>query len=145
VTKAFLRDLYGGGQAPRLKVIGDISCDIDGAMECTIRATDPREAVYVYDPAMDAALPGVQGRGPVVMAIYNLPAEIPLESSVFFSQSLLPFMPGIARADFGGTFQSCDLPAPIRKAVIMFKGEFTPEYRYMQEFLKMQAPGEAQP
>ena len=69
VTKAFLRDLFGGGQDPRLKVIGDISCDIDGAMECTIRATDPREAVYVYDPAMDVALPGVQGRGPVVMAV----------------------------------------------------------------------------
>jgi len=142
VTKAFLRDLFGGRQDPCLKVIGDISCDIDGAMECTIRATDPREPVYVYDPAMDAALPGVQGRGPVVMAVYNLPAEIPLESSVFFSQSLMPFIPGIARADFGGSFQDCELPDPIKKAVILFKGEFTPEYRYMQDFLRTPAPGE---
>jgi len=142
VTKAFLRDLFGGREDPRLKVIGDISCDIDGAMECTIRATDPREPVYVYDPFLDAVLPGVQGRGPVVMAVYNLPAEIPLESSVYFSQSLMPFMPGIARADFSGSFQACELPTSIKKAVILFKGEFTPEYRYMQEFLNIPAPGQ---
>ena len=70
------------------------------------------------------------------MAVYNLPAEIPLESSVFFSQSLKPFMPALARADFGGSFESCELPPPIRKAVILFKGEFTPAYRYMADFLK---------
>jgi len=145
VTKGFLRDLFGERPDPRLKIIGDISCDIDGAMECTIRATDPREAVYVYDPVLDVALPGVKGRGPVVMAIYNLPAEIPLESSVFFSQSLMPFIPGIARADFDGSFQDCELPAPIRKAVILFKGEFTPEYLYMQDFLKNPTPGAARP
>jgi alanine dehydrogenase len=136
VTKTFLRTLYGGSRPPRLKVIGDISCDVNGAMECTIRDTDPRDPVYVYDPAADAAIPGVQGNGPVVMAVYNLPAEIPLESSVFFSQSLMPFMPAIARADFRGAFEDCELPPPIKKAVILFKGEFTPAFRYMADFLK---------
>jgi alanine dehydrogenase len=136
VTKAFLKTLYGGPTPPRLKVIGDISCDINGAMESTIRETDPREPVYVYDPAADAAIPGVQGPGPVVMAVYNLPAEIPLESSVFFSQSLMPFMPAIAKADFRGTFESCELPPAVKKAVILFRGEFTPEYLYMKEFVR---------
>jgi alpha-aminoadipic semialdehyde synthase len=136
VTKKFLRTLYGGATPPRLKVIGDISCDVGGAIECTIKDTDPRDPVYVYDPTADAAVPGVRGNGPVVMAVYNLPAEIPLESSVFFSQSLKPFMPALARADFGGSFESCELPPPIRKAVILFKGEFTPAYRYMADFLK---------
>jgi len=136
VTKAFLRTLYGGPTPPRLKVIGDISCDVNGAMESTIKETDPREPVYVYDPAADAAIPGVQGPGPVVMAVYNLPAEIPLESSVFFSQALMPFMPAIAAADFGGTFEACELPPAVRKAVILFKGEFTPAYRYMMEFVR---------
>jgi len=136
VTKKYLRALYGGAEAPRLKVIGDISCDINGAMECTIKDTDPRDPVYVYDPAADAAIPGVQGNGPVIMAVYNLPAEIPLESSVFFSQSLMPFMPALARADFRGAFEDCELPLPIKKAVILFRGEFTPAYRYMADFLK---------
>ncbi|MFQ6089815.1 MAG: hypothetical protein ACE5LD_00025, partial [Candidatus Bipolaricaulia bacterium] len=40
VTKGYLKRLYGEGR-PRLRVIGDISCDIEGAIECTLRATDP--------------------------------------------------------------------------------------------------------
>jgi len=136
VTKRYLRTLFGAPQPPRLKVIGDISCDVNGAIECTIKDTDPRDPVYVYDPAADAAIPGVLGNGPVVMAVYNLPAEIPLESSVFFSQSLMPFVPALAAADFRGTFEDCELPPPVKKAVILFRGKFTPAYRYMADFLK---------
>jgi len=72
----------------------------------------------------------------VVMSVDNLPAEIPLESSVFFSQCLNPFIPAIAYADFSGTLEGCWLPEPIKKAMILFRGEFTPEYGYMQDFLK---------
>ena len=57
----------------------------------------------------------------------------------------MPFVPGIARADFGRSFQDCELPAPIRKAVILYKGEFAPEYRYMQDFLETGVPGEVRP
>ena len=69
------------------------------------------------------------------MAVDNLPAEMPLESSVFFSQTLKPFLPALAAADFGGTFEACDLPDPIKRAVVLFKGEFPPSYRYMQAFV----------
>jgi alpha-aminoadipic semialdehyde synthase len=78
---------------------------------------------------------GFEGNGPVVLAVDNLPAEMPLESSVFFSQTLRPFLPALAAADFGGTFESCQLPDPIKRAVILFRGEFPPSYRYMQEFV----------
>jgi alpha-aminoadipic semialdehyde synthase len=135
VTKGFLKWLYGATVPPRLRVIGDISCDVNGAMESTVRATDQDEPVYVYDPAADAALPGFEGKGPLVMAVDNLPAEMPLESSVFFSQTLRPFLPALAGADFGGSFEACDLPEPVKRAVILFRGEFPPSYRYMRSFV----------
>jgi alpha-aminoadipic semialdehyde synthase len=136
VTKKFIKKLYGEKTRPRLRTIGDISCDVEGGVECTVRATDPNEPVFVYDPEKDAALLGFDGKGPVIMAVYNLPAEIPLESSVFFSQSLKPFMPEIARADFEGPFERSALPDPIKKAVILYKGQFTPDFQYMMNFFK---------
>ena len=69
------------------------------------------------------------------MAIDNLPAEIALESSIFFSHALLPFVKGIAEANFSGDFNDSQLPDSIKKATIVFKGEFTPDYEYMRSFL----------
>lgn len=136
VTKRFLNHLWQSQPLPRLWVIGDISCDVEGSVECTIRSTDPGNPVFVYDPVEDEAVNGFEGRGVVVMAIDNLPAELPLESSVFFSQALKPFVPAIARADYSGDFADCSLPDPIKKAVILYHGEFTPDYRYMKNFIK---------
>jgi alpha-aminoadipic semialdehyde synthase len=69
------------------------------------------------------------------MAVDNLPAEISLESSVYFSQTLLPFIPGLAAADFSNGFARCHLPPPLKRAVILFRGELTPNYEYMRNFI----------
>jgi len=91
--------------------------------------------VYVYDPIERKTLDGLQGRGVVVMATDNLPAELSLESSLFFSDALSPFVPAIAMADYSGKFRDCDLPYPIKKGVILYKGKFTPDFEYMKEFI----------
>ena len=141
VTKAYLRRLYGGeGARPRLRVIGDISCDIEGAVECTLRATDPGSPVFVYDPFRDEAIDGVEGPGPVVLAVDNLPCELPRESSAEFSRILKGFVPPIANwsalsSDRSGPFERCELPPEIKRAVIAYRGELTPDYRYLEEFL----------
>jgi saccharopine dehydrogenase (NAD+, L-lysine forming) len=135
VTKPFLRKLYGGPEAPRLKVIGDITCDIDGSIESTIRATDSENPVYLYDPMTDKAETGFAGRGPAVMAVYNLPAELPLESSTFFSGRLKDYVPAIAGADFRGDFDACALPPEVKKAVILYRGKLTPAYEYLGRFI----------
>ena len=136
VTKEYLKKLYGGPAAPRLRVVGDITCDIDGSMECTIKATEPDAPSFVYDPSQDVARDGFEGNGPVVMAVDNLPAEIPLESSVFFSGALKPLVPQVASADFSGSLADCHLPDPFRRALILFRGQFTPEYGYMKSYIK---------
>jgi len=135
VTRRYLKKLFGGESLPRLKVIGDITCDIEGSIECNVRATSPDDPVYVYDPAEGIALNGFKGKGPVVLAVYNLPAELPLESSVYFSRTLKSFVPAIAAADFTGSFAACRLPDEVKRAMILFKGRLTPDYRYLEDCL----------
>jgi len=135
ITKAFLKTLYGGGNRPRFRVIGDITCDIDGSIESTVRATDSANPVYVFDPFQDKALTGFEGAGPAVLAVYNLPAELPLESSTYFSGKLKEHVPALAAARFDKPFAECGLPDVLQRAVIVYRGELTPGYAYLGKFL----------
>ncbi len=134
VTNESLKQLWKGETFPCLRVIGDISCDVEGAIECTVRPTNPGNPVYIYDPIENKVTDGIKGRGVAVMATDNLPAELSLESSVFFSNALLPFVPALSLADYSKSFEECDLPLPIKKAIILYRGELTPEYEYMKKF-----------
>ncbi|MFC2164809.1 bifunctional lysine ketoglutarate reductase /saccharopine dehydrogenase family protein [Acidobacteriota bacterium] len=136
VTKRYLKQLYEMNDDPTLRVIGDITCDIEGSIECTVKATSIENPVFVYDPIKDEINDGVEGKGPVIMSIDNLPAEIPLESSISFSKALKPMVPILARANFSGDFEQCQLPMALKRAVILYKGEFTPDFEYMKDFIK---------
>jgi alpha-aminoadipic semialdehyde synthase len=107
-------------------------------MECTVKSTDPAHPVFTYDVEKDEAVDGFAGKGPAVMAVDNLPAEIALESSVFFSQTLMPFIPGLVKADYRADFDRCGLPPELKRAAILFRGEFTPDYAYLREFVSSQ-------
>jgi alpha-aminoadipic semialdehyde synthase len=131
ITRGFLKTLYGSGSRPRLRVVGDITCDINGSIECTVKATDSEDPVYVYDPAADEPLMGFEGNGPVVLAVYNLPAELPLESSTYFSGKLKEHVPALAAAHFDKPFSDCGLPDVLRRAVILYRGQLTPDYAYL--------------
>jgi len=133
VTKAFLKTLYAPGQNPRLRVIGDITCDINGSIESTVQPTDSENPVYVYDPARDEAAFGVSGPGPAVLAVYNLPAELPLESSTYFSGKLKEYVPALLQARFDRPFAECGLPDVLRRAVILYRGELAPDYAYLSQ------------
>ncbi|MDX1389385.1 MAG: hypothetical protein R3344_09355, partial [Acidobacteriota bacterium] len=133
VTRRLLRELFAGGVTPRLRVIGDISCDVEGAIECTLRATQPDDPVYVYLPSEDRIVSGVTGQGPVVLAVDNLPAELPRESSRDFGDALLPFVGPLARADFGAPLETLELPDAIKRAIIVLRGRLTPDFAYLAE------------
>jgi len=135
VTKNYLKKLYRETPRPRLKVIGDITCDVDGSIECNVKPMDPGNPVFVYDALKDAARDGCAGTGPVILAVDNLPAELPKESSREFSQALNPFVPEIAKADMAAGFEACALSEPIKKALLVYQGELTPGYRYLAKYL----------
>jgi len=135
VTKSYLKELFSGQARPRLRVIGDISCDVEGAIQCNVQATNPGDPVYVYDPLTGQATDGHEGPGVVVLAVDILPSELPREASVYFSQILKPFIPAIAAADLSAPFETSNLPPEIKRAVIAYRGQLTPDYAYIQQWL----------
>ncbi|MCX6306350.1 MAG: bifunctional lysine ketoglutarate reductase /saccharopine dehydrogenase family protein [Bacteroidetes bacterium] len=135
VTKQYLKKLFAKGQ-PRLSVIGDISCDVEGSVECTLKPTEIDDPIFVYDPDTEQITMGHKGPGMLVMAVDILPAELPRDSSDGFADVLVNFVKPIADADFNEHFDDLDLPKPIKKALILHNGELTPDYKYMEEFLK---------
>lgn len=135
VTKAFLRKLFSEQKSPKLKIISDISCDINGSIESTVMATDPENPVYVYDPVADRPIMGFEGKGPVVLAVYNLPAELPVEASTYFSRELKKYVPEIVMADYSNDLEKCGLSDVVRRAVILYKGKLTADYSYLDKFL----------
>ena len=137
VTKQWLKQAFSGGQRPKLAAIGDISCDIDGSIEATVKATEPGEPFFVYEPETDAVRDGVEGEGMLLMTVDNLPCELPFDSSREFGVALEPFVPAIARTDFSRPLEKLDLPGPIRRALILHQGRLTPEYSYIDRFLKI--------
>ena len=136
VTRKWAKANYGADRSPRLQVIGDISCDFEGSVELTIKAPQPDAPCYNYDPETHKATDGVAGPGPVIMAVDNLPCELPRESSEHFSTVLRDMVPALAKADYDVGFESLDLPSHLKKAVIVHKGELAPGYRYLADFLK---------
>lgn len=135
VTNADLRTLWETSPRPRLRVLGDVSCDIEGSIQCTVKSTMPDAPSYVFDPLTGEHTMGIEGRGPIVMAVDNLPAELPRESSVQFSESLRGFVADIVRADRSVPWEDYDVPPPIRRAVISYNGALTPDYAYLQKSL----------
>jgi alpha-aminoadipic semialdehyde synthase len=131
VTRAWVRRQ----DSVRLRVIGDITCDIEGSVELTVRSTHPDQPCFTYDATTGVTNAGIGSRGIAIMAVDNLPCELPRASSRDFSAALAPMVPDLARADFGASFADLDLPPPLKRAVITHQGELTPDYQYLRECL----------
>ncbi|MCB2220641.1 MAG: hypothetical protein KQI35_09615 [Bacteroidetes bacterium] len=134
VTKDYLEQLFGQG-TPKLTVIGDVTCDPDGSIECTHKGTEIEDPVFVYDPFTRQPSMGFEGKGILVMAVDILPSELPRESSQAFSQALYNYITDIAGADYSVDFDKLELPLPIKRALILHKGSLTPDFEYIQEYL----------
>ena len=135
VTREWVREHWARTAQPQLRVIGDISCDIEGSIEVNVGATSPGDPVYVYEAATGNRLKGVQGHGPVIMAVDNLPCELPVESSDHFGDALLRFVPPLARCDWSREFDKLELPPELLKAVIVYRGTLTPHYSSLSKHL----------
>jgi alpha-aminoadipic semialdehyde synthase len=135
VTKKWVKENYGPDRKSRLKVIGDISCDIGGAIELTAQPTTPDAPSYTYEPATDSIRWGCDGIGPAIMAVDNLPCELPREASTYFSRMLRGMVAPLTQADWDADFAQLNLPEELKGAVILHRGELTPPYRYLEQYL----------
>jgi len=112
-----------------LGVIADISCDINGPIASTIRPSTIEDPVYGYDPET-----GREAKNPyddkviTVMAVDNLPGELPRDASEDFGNALLEnVIPYLAGDDTEGT---------IERATITRSGELTSRYSYLKDYLE---------
>ncbi len=135
VTKDYLQQLFADG-TPKLKVIGDISCDVHGSVECTELATEIEDPIFVYHPATRTYKMGHEGDGVLIMSVDILPSELPRDASAGFADVLVNYVKAIADCDFSEDFETLDLPRAIKSALILHRGELTPHYKYIESHLK---------
>jgi len=135
ITRKQFQELYAEPGSTRLRIIGDITADLDGSLACTTRVTAPDKPIYVYDPATGQTPDGVAGNGPVILAVDFLPCEVPVDASIEFSRSLLPFMSRLAAADLSGSLAESGLPPELARAMIVYHGELTEPYGYIRDYL----------
>ena len=77
-------------------------------------------------------MPGHDGRGPVILAVDNLPCELPVDASQHFGDALLRFVPPLARCDWSAPYAHLALPDELKRAVLVHRGEITPPYSYLE-------------
>ena len=108
-----------------LKIIGDITCDINGAIPTTIRSTSIAKPYYSFDINSMKEI-DLCNKGIAVMAVDNLPSELPNEASEEFGKSIisevLPFLIG---KDDGR----------INRATTTSQGKLCPTFRYLENFI----------
>ena len=122
-------------QQPRQPlIVGDISCDPNGGIEFS-QETWIDEPLFVYNPFTQQTTLGAKGDGIVVMAVTNLPCEFPVDASLQFATDLRPLIPALLKSDLESSFHEAGLPEAIQRATLLWKGQFTPEYNYMKEFI----------
>ncbi len=107
------------------KVIADISCDINGSVPITIRDTKIGDPVFGYDPASMKECPPYQENSIDIMAVSNLPAELPRDASEGFGSMLIEYvLPELMKTE----------SHVIANATICSKGKLTKEYEYLADY-----------
>lgn len=115
-----------------IRVIADITCDIvpDSSVPSTIRASKIADPVYGFDPKTGRETPPFQPFSIDVMAIDNLPSELPRDASAFFGRQLLErILPELLKR--GGS-------AVVRRGMITEDGSLTQQFAYLTDYLTAQ-------
>ncbi len=70
-----------------IKVVADISCDVDGPVATTLRASTIADPIYGYHPQTESEVDYKNENAIAVMAVDNLPCELPKDASEGFGDS----------------------------------------------------------
>lgn len=135
ISKEFLAELFTN-KKPKLIGIGDVTCDVNGSVECTVKSTPIEDPIFVYNPFTKDIEMGYEGTGILDMAVDILPSELPRDASYEFANAVMDFIKPIAYADYGKEYVELDLPMPIKRALILHNGKLTPTYEYIENFLQ---------
>ena len=119
----------------RLEFIGDLSCDVKGSIEITHKTTTRERPVYTYDPPAKKFVEGYKSEGVTVLAVDNLPAELPKDASDHFSGLIRDYVYQIAVHGAKDITRHMAIPAEIRDAVITQGGRLTKNSSYLGKYI----------
>ena len=108
-----------------LKIIGDVTCDINGSVPTTIRSTSIAKPYYSINTISMKEIE-LGNKGIAVMAVDNLPSELPRESSEEFGNSVISeILPYLIDEDDGR----------IDRATTASNGKFFSKFSYLNNFI----------
>ena len=112
----------------KVKVIADITCDIEGSIPSTKKPSTIEDPVYDYNPSNDRVEEAFTDEGNItVMAVDNLPCELPRNASEDFGKEFLAhIMPNLVGEDVDGI---------IERATIANEGSLTDRFSYLQDYV----------
>ena len=111
----------------KIKVVADISCDVDGPIACTLKASTIAEPFFGYLPSENKEVPYTHPGSIMVMAVDNLPCELPKDASEGFGEM---FMKHVIPAFFND-----DKDGILQRAKITENGKLTERFLYLQDFV----------
>ncbi len=111
----------------KIKVVGDISCDIDGPIACTLRPSTIADPLYGYHPSDYNEVHYSHPAAITVMAVDNLPCELPKDASEGFGSM---FIEKVIPAFYNG-----DKDDILARAKITENGKLTPRFAYLQDYV----------
>jgi alanine dehydrogenase len=111
----------------KIRLIADISCDINGPIPCTIRPSTIAEPFYGYNPETGTEVDFQDKEAITVMAVDNLPCELPKDASEGFGQMFLEnVIPAFFNEDKDGI---------LARAKMTESGMLTLRYRYLEDYV----------
>ncbi|MBF26013.1 MAG: alanine dehydrogenase [Flavobacteriales bacterium] len=109
-----------------VKVVGDISCDIDGPIACTIRPSTIESPFYGYNPYTGFEDDYSKDKNIVVMAVDNLPCSLPRDASIHFGEVFIDkILPDLLSEK-----------NIINRATITLNGKLTNRFSYLFDYVK---------
>ena len=114
-----------------LKVVADISCDIDGPVASTLRPSTIEDPLYGYDPQSEKEVDFTNENAIGVMAVDNLPCELPRDASEDFGEELMKYiLPELLEKENSSVIQ--------RATETDLQGNLTAEFAYLQDYIEGQ-------
>jgi hypothetical protein len=111
----------------KIKLVADISCDIDGPVATTIRSSTIADPIYGYNPKTETETDATDPNAIGVMAVDNLPCELPKDASKGFGDM---FLEHVIPAFFND-----DKEGVLERARMTKDGKLTERYSYLQDYI----------
>jgi saccharopine dehydrogenase (NAD+, L-lysine forming) len=114
----------------KIGVVADVSCDIDCAVACTIQPSTIADPIYGYNPLTEKVDDYIKNGVIAVMAVDNLPCELPKDASVDFGEM---FITHVLEPLLGNDPENI-----IWRASETKDGQLTPHFAYLQAYVDSQ-------